>query len=381
MPSTSPDPFSRLHFYTVLHSLADGVTLANAEGRIVFSNEAADRILGVGAATEATPEEWGGHYGVFLPDRVTPFPTDRYPLVRALSGELAQNVEMFIRNPVVDGAVISVSGRPLRDAEGQLVGAAVVFRDVTELREAQDELQATVERLAATQRVKDELATFIVHDLKSPLTAILASCDLLAMGELEDESREDVNAIREAAQRIHRMVMDLLDVQMAEDGALELELSDIPLEELIEEVCRVCAARVEVHGGRIDRGDVGPLVVRADRPHLTRVLLNLVDNCLKYGPPSGTIWLGVDREDDDGSVVLGVRDEGAGVPPDLRDRIFEKYARVERDERPRSHTSRGLGLRFCRVIMEAHGGAIWVEDAEPTGTKFCLRVPRASVGV
>jgi len=78
----NPDDFSRINLYTVLHGLPEGVTLANAEGRIVFSNEAADRILGTTAATEAVPDEWASHYGVFLPDGSTPFPTDQYPLVR-----------------------------------------------------------------------------------------------------------------------------------------------------------------------------------------------------------------------------------------------------------------------------------------------------------
>ena len=129
------DDFSRLNLYTVLHSLPDGVTLANLEGRILFSNEAADRILGVEAATEATPDDWAEHYGIFLPDGETPFPTADYPLVRALSGERTRDVEMFVRNAsIADGALLSVSGQGLRDADNNLIGAAVVFRDVTELR-------------------------------------------------------------------------------------------------------------------------------------------------------------------------------------------------------------------------------------------------------
>lgn len=127
-----PDPPPRLPFEVpaqLLDSLGEGVTLATQDGRIVFSNEAADRILGV-EATDAPPQAWAEHYGVFLLDGETPFPTDGYPLVRALSGEESDGVEMLIRNPnIPEGAIISVTGRPLRDAAGEIVGAAVVRRD------------------------------------------------------------------------------------------------------------------------------------------------------------------------------------------------------------------------------------------------------------
>lgn len=170
----TPEAFSRLDLYTVLHSLPSGVTLANTEGRIVFSNQAADRILGVAKSADASPDEWADHYGVFLPDGETPFPTDQYPLVRALNGEEVHDVEMLIRNPThPDGALISTSGQQLFDVDATPIGAAVVFRDVTELRRI--------------QLLKDELAAFIVHDLKNPLTAIIGTCDLIAM-EQEDES-------------------------------------------------------------------------------------------------------------------------------------------------------------------------------------------------
>ena len=108
-----PEIFSRLNLYNVLHCLPDGVTLADAEGRIIFSNAAADRILGTTAATDASSDEWSAHYGVFLLDGATPFPTSEYPLLRALGGEHPHDVEMVVRNETrPDGAIISVSDDP-----------------------------------------------------------------------------------------------------------------------------------------------------------------------------------------------------------------------------------------------------------------------------
>lgn len=106
--------------------------------------------------------------------------------------------------------------------------------------------------------------------------------------------------------------------------------------------------------------------------------MNLVDNCVKYGPDDGTIQIEATRGSQ-GKVRLSVTDEGPGVPEHLRERIFDRYARAERDSF-RSEDSRGLGLRFCKVVADAHGGEIWVEDAEPRGARFCVELPGIDFG-
>jgi signal transduction histidine kinase len=377
--SELPEAFSPLNLYNVLHSLPEGVTLADVDGRIVFSNDAADRILGVGVPPDAVPEQWAEHYGVFRADGVTPFSAGEYPLVRALAGETPRDVEMLIRNPArPEGAVISVSGRPLFDVERKIIGAAVVFRDVTRLRRMQTELEEKVQELRAAQAGKDELVAFVVHDLKGPLTAITTICELLTRDALHetDQVLEDVQAIKESAWRLNRMVIDLLDIQMAQDGALEPAWKDVDLHELMAEVVRAVSSRSTTSPGRIAFDVPKPLMLRGDRSLLFRLLMNLVDNCIKYGPPEGEIRLS-GRASGDGGVLLSVRDQGPGVPEALRERIFEKYSLVERDDGRRAEDSRGLGLRFCHVVAEAHGGRIWVEDAEPSGARFCVDLPPA----
>lgn len=376
----TPEAFSRLNLYTALHSIPDGVTLANAEGRIVFSNHAADQILGMTAATEASPDEWAEHYGVFLPDGETPFPTDRYPLVRALKGEIAKDVEMLIRNAQnPDGVLISASGRRLFDGDGTAVGAVVVFRDITELRRVQKELETTNARLTVTQELKDELVSYVVHDLKGPLTTILTLADLILSGEdTRDQMEDDVRGILLAGRRLSSLVMDLLDVHVAEDGALELSRSNIAVAAFLDEAGDAAVGRV---GGARDRIVIeadDDLRLHGDRSLLMRLVLNLVDNCVKYGPDDGTIRIEATRGSK-GRVRLGVTDEGPGVPEHLRERIFDRYARAERDSF-RSEDSRGLGLRFCKVVADAHGGEIWVEDAEPRGARFCVELPQVDVG-
>jgi signal transduction histidine kinase len=354
-----------------LRAMAEGIVLADSSGRIIYSNPAADQILGR-PPSDGVPESWAEHYGVFLPGTKDPFPTEAYPLVRALSGEETSDVEMLIRNPAIPkGALISVAGRPIRGGNGVIQGAAVVFRDVTTLRKAEAELQEVLTDLRDLQDQKTELTAFLVHDMKGPLTTILANAELARFADLTPMERDlGTEEILGAGRTLHRMVLDLLDIQTGEDGRLEPHREPIHIGALMRSV---------TSGGSLLGYDVsiettGPLQIMADPDLMRRVLGNLVDNCVKYGPPGGRIWL-ASEVDRDGTALLSVRDEGPGVPPDLREVIFEKYSRLERGSGRRRAGSRGLGLRFCRVAVEAHGGRIWVEDNVPSGACFRVELP------
>lgn len=361
---------------SLLNSLGEGVTIADDRGRIVFSNSAADAILGI-KATNGPPDQWAEYYGVFLPDGKTRFPTEAYPLVRALRGEETNSVELFIRNAAVpEGVLICATGRPLRDEQGNITGATVVFRDVTALRRAQEELERANQQLLETQKRQAELSAFIVHDLKSPLAGILGNADVLLERRIpESAARGCLNDIRESARSLHRMVLDLLDVHLGEDGVLVLDRTDVNVCELFNEVWTVMGPRVDERGQKLQVDNQLAADIRADRELLRRVLQNLVDNGVKYGPTHGTIRIEA-RPDAPGWVLLRVRDEGPGVPPELRERIFEKYAHIDCDS-VRHRDGRGLGLRFCEMAVRLHGGRIWVEDNEPRGACFCVLLPQS----
>lgn len=367
-----PEDLTGSDFVAILEALATGVSIANAEGRIIYSNGAANRILGT-PRSNAPPSEWAGHYGVFVPGTDTPFPEADYPLVRALRGEGPDDVELLIRNPAHLGDVtIQCSARPLRNGGEELTGAVVIFRDVTALKEALADLERSNDELRRAQRMKDELNAFIVHDLKTPIATVLALADLMETAEEIDpeQVRADAAETRAAAERMHRMVLDLLDVQLSEHGRLEIEREPVPVRNLLEEVAQALRARAP----GVTVGKVAPgLTLEIDRSLAFRLLTNLVDNCVKYGPPKGRILLEASAEDD-GSALLSVQDEGPGVPDELKDRIFEKYAQLERDLGRRAADSRGLGLRFCRVVAEAHGGEIRVENVQPNGARFIVRL-------
>jgi PAS domain S-box-containing protein len=130
----------------ILGSIADGVVVADSNGKFLLFNAAAEQVLGMGA-TERAPDQWSDQYGVFLPDTMTQYPADKLPLVRAMRGEIVDTVELFIRNPQVpEGRLLSINGRPLKRADGALQGGVVVFHDMTERKKVEKALRQSEER-------------------------------------------------------------------------------------------------------------------------------------------------------------------------------------------------------------------------------------------
>jgi signal transduction histidine kinase len=361
----------------VLDSIGEGIVISDDQGKFVFFNQVAERMLGIGM-TDAAPAQWSERYGAFLPDGTTPFPGDDHPLIRALRGESTDQVEQFVRNPAVPGGIfISITGRPMQDrTTGRITGAIVVVRDVTALRSTHRELERTNGELLALQRRRADLSSLIVHDLKSPLTTILGTAEImLEDDQVAQRSKEDLRHIQQAARSMLRMALDLLDVGMGEDGALLPRWELVDVAELVSEVESAMSFRANERQQKIKVSVAEVLVPtwQLDGELLRRVLQNLVDNCVKYGPPGGVIFVSAANTPD--VLEIRVRDQGPGVPEELREKIFEKYARIERDTTGRHRESHGLGLRFCRLAVEAHGGRIWVEDNRP-GAIFRVRLPR-----
>jgi signal transduction histidine kinase len=173
---------------------------------------------------------------------------------------------------------------------------------------------------------------------------------------------------------MHRMVLDLLDLSISEDGGLRAQRSEVDIVDLLEEVRESLAVRARDQGQRIVTSVLlERRTISADRELLRRTLQNLLDNCIKYGPVGGTIR--AEAGSFEGGVEFRVSDDGPGIPDSMRSAVFEKYGRIDADTRAIRAGSRGLGLRFCWLAVRAHDGQIWVEDHVPHGACFCVRIP------
>jgi signal transduction histidine kinase len=238
------------------------------------------------------------------------------------------------------------------------------------------ELAAKHAALERTQRHKEELAALLVHDLRSPASGIMIAAKArLRRPELDDDGRRQWRHVHIAAESIHRMAMNLLDITRGEDGTFAPRLAEIALPQLLGEVVELMAPLAADRSQRLAlAADLALPSLPCDAELVRRVLQNLVDNGLRYTPDGGEVRIAAQDHED--GVEIRVVDRGPGVPEDQRRAIFDKWSRggapVGRDD----SGGRGLGLTFCRLAVEAHGGTIRVEPAASGGSVFVVWLPR-----
>lgn len=238
--------------------------------------------------------------------------------------------------------------------------------------------QSTVknETLVELGRFKDEVAAMIVHDLKSPLSVIVSNYDyILETFEGSDEALEALRDSRNAGHRMHRLLANLIDVARLEGGTLDLTASPVALSQLLQSLAGQRRGLARSRGLSILLAPSPEMTIAVDPDLMTRAVENIFDNAIRYAPSGGTIEVELRAAGPD--VELRIGNSGSAIPVVARTAIFEKYRNGGSDG---GHMNLGLGLYFCRLAIEAHGGAIWVEESERLPTVFCMRLPRLGAG-
>lgn len=239
----------------------------------------------------------------------------------------------------------------------------------------QQSLARTRDLLAQQLRWQDDLVHLLVHDLRTPLQSVLLSVQLSALcGELNHEQSELHSVAEAGVKRTSELVQTLLDSTKLEHGQFPIQLQPLHIPVLFQYVIseiQMLAQVSNIQVQQIVREDVP--IVWADRTLLERVLTNLIHNAIKFTPAGGQITIAAALHPDGKQIELTVRDTGRGVPAYAQAHIFERLAQVNDDDR--RHGS-GLGLYFCRLAAEAHGGTIRVDSELGLGTTFTLALPR-----
>jgi signal transduction histidine kinase len=266
--------------------------------------------------------------------------------------------------------------KPVRPAELVVrVQTALKLRRMSaELRQYYDVMKHQRDDLLRVQLQKERLTAFVVHDLKNPVNSMdLHAQVLLRDKALSESARESATRIRIEARQLNRMILNLLDLSKADEGKLAPKLGDVDLRVLVEEI--VAELEVNAKSRKVTLPASIPTTrLRADEDLLRRVLTNLVENAIRYAPPDSAVSVTVTELGED--VEIRVADRGSGIPPALREKVFDPFLQVDAGtERAVTRGGRGLGLTFCKLAVEAHGGRIWVEDGAP-GAAFCVRLPR-----
>lgn len=264
--------------------------------------------------------------------------------------------------------------KPVRPTELVLrVQAALRLRRLNaENREHVDVIRQQRDAMTRLQLQKERLTAFVVHDLKNPVNSVDLQAQLLLRDpSLSDKARQKVAAIREETRRLMRLLLNLLDISKSEEGHLVPNLAEVDLPALVAEVLEAHRAQAEVRNITLE-SELAATTLEADQDLLRRVLENLIENAIRHGTEGSSVR--VSSVENDGAVELRVRDEGEGVPPELREAIFDRFVQLGGNEAA-TRSGRGLGLTFCKHAVEAHGGKIWLEPGSP-GATFCARFPR-----
>ncbi|MFZ0545106.1 MAG: ATP-binding protein [Candidatus Promineifilaceae bacterium] len=254
----------------------------------------------------------------------------------------------------------------------------VVRRAEKLLGERTDELAVAYQNLQASETLRADLADMIVHDLRSPLTGINLSIDMLAESfkDPQKASFQDrfISNARSSIQRMLNLINQLLDMTRLEAGQLDLNRSSVMVNDLLNARAKAYAVQSEVNSVTlvVEPADESP-VVYADANFINRVLDNLIDNALKFTGSGGTVSLLAQPNGTD--VVIQVRDTGEGIPEEELNDIFEKYAQVKDRKGKEDRRGTGLGLTFCKLVVEAHNGRIWVESKVGIGSTFSFTLP------
>ena len=255
-----------------------------------------------------------------------------------------------------------------------VLGARV--RSLLKLKATTDALEESLRKQRELQKMRDDLMKMIVHDLKTPLTSVLATMEMLLDGDfggLGPAQRKAVGDAEGKAEDLLALINDVLEVSRIEEAELTLDLQAIAPAALLTEVEHEWAVRFQQEGATatVQVTDDAP-VFEADRALLKRVLSNLVQNAVTHSAQAVKIELKA-RRDGDG-VLFTVADNGPGIPPQYHEVIFRKFERVKTPNVPRTRSS-GLGLAFCKLVVDAHGGRIWVQSAEGQGSAFHFTLP------
>lgn len=355
----------------ILDSTRDGVILLDFRGRLIEVNPAAQRLLGINLSEhinesfvdtllhhlESDEDQQAGYSREDLKtlariQRLEPEGITR----REFARQTAPNTITYVEE----------IGSTVLDENDHLVGRLLVLRDITE------------EKLVEIYR--DEITGMAVHDLRSPLAAIISAQkiaqDNLARADGRDAIRQALNASLTSADKLMTLVNSLLDIRKGKEMTLDRGAASI--EELIDsawQTLQPTAQKYNITADFVIPPDLPDVNVDADK--MRRVLINLVDNALRYTPAGSSIQISVQSVPKHrGKLLVQVADSGPGIPAKEREKIFEQYWQVKENRPLRGSKGSGIGLTFCQKVLEAHGERIWVENHSPLpGACFAFTLP------
>jgi PAS domain S-box-containing protein len=409
----------RARWQAVVEGIADEVWICDRQGQMSLLNLASVTAMGLEEFRDRSVDEVLQEVEILTLDG-QPRPPEAAPLLRSLRGEIDRGEEIMRHRRTGRSRYRQFASAPLRDATGTITGAVAVVRDITEHKQAEQEIvrlnltlvqraseleavnasltgemaerrraereleaaKLSAERAKAAaeeaSRAKDHFLAVLSHELRTPLTPVLTGLSLLEMEpSLSERGRQYLEVLRRNVELESRLIDDLLDLTRIARGKVELDRRRIELCTIIDRAVEVCRPDIEARGLHFDV-DFGPrpYVIEADAARLQQVFWNLIKNAIKFTPHGGSIGVRCRPEPD--HVVVDVTDSGIGIEPPALVHIFDAFAQAERSI-TRQFGGLGLGLAISKALVEMHGGSIEAHsEGQKRGATFRVRLPVVS---
>jgi PAS domain S-box-containing protein len=352
-------------YRALVRNSSDIITVLDANGTVVSMSAASERVLGF------RPEELIGKSNAELchPDDVRRL---NWTFARSLhSPGVKRRVELRFRHK--DGSYRWLEVMPNALLSDPAIGGIVAdARDITEQKEAAAALLEANTQLERLNQAKTDFVSLVSHEFRTPLTGIRGFSELIRDGDFTlDEVREFANDINDDAQRLARLIDQMLDLERMQSGRMQLHRDPVDLNQTIKEIAQRLRATTNRHQIRLDLDEMLPVFI-GDQDKLVQVFTNLIANAIKYSPEGGDLVVKTRANQE--HVHLTVCDPGIGIPSSDLERIFDRYARVEGGA-GRFVKGIGLGLPIARQIVEMHGGTIWAESVVHEGSVFHVVLP------
>jgi two-component system phosphate regulon sensor histidine kinase PhoR len=344
------------YLQTILKSMTEGVLVVDGRSRILMANDALRDLLSLSADV-----------------------ADKMPLELIRNAELEAAIQKAVHEGESSGFELDVPASGGKTLEVNVVGilpsskwigkeseegrgAVAVFHDITRLKEL--------------EKIRQDFVANVSHELRTPLTTIKGYAETLLEGALKEEvAAQFVQVIKRHSDRPEKIVEDLLILSKIESKEFQLRMESLSISDLIGDVLDFLKEPLNKRKISVSVGEIPPtLLVYGDRQYLEQVLINILDNAIKYGRDRGNIKISV-NENPDGEIQVSVEDDGTGIPKEDLPRIFERFYRVDKG-RSKELGGTGLGLSIVKHIVQAHGGSVWAESEITKGSRFHFTLPK-----
>lgn len=363
-----------------LSSVGDAVITTDREGRVNYINLTAQTLTGW------TQEDANGQPLDVVFNIVNE--NTRQPVESPITKVLREGIVVGLANHTAlirkDGGEVPIddSGAPIRDDQGQILGAVLIFRDITAHKQSETEREQLLiseqnarQQAEDSNRLKDEFVATISHELRAPLNAILGWARMLRAGKLDAEaSARAIEIIERSAENQARLIEDLLDISRIVTGKLRLDVRTIDPASVARAALETVGPAAEAKGLQV-LSDIDPTIsyISGDANRLQQVIWNLLSNAIKFTPKGGTIKLRLTR--DESHVLLTISDSGQGIAPEFLPHVFDRFRQADSSS-VRKHGGLGLGLAIVRHLAEMHGGLVSAQsEGIGRGASFTVRLP------